>query len=273
MVTLMSAAPGTPPRARSEDKFAWLLALATSTERCALALSSSSKNKPWIAQAASGASASEAILGLIEGLLGQAGIRRADLSAMVFDSGPGAFTGVRLGCAVAQGLAYALDRPVVPVSSLEAVVTHGFAELEPGTLAWAVIDARMGEVYCAPFLADAQGFPEALAPPRVLSVQAAVQWMSANEVGALARSALPARTAKVSPVLLGNGFARFPELAEWGRQQGGVVVPDAWPSASAVLACGHRRWRAGLFVAAGLAEPLYVRDKVALDINEQRQRP
>lgn len=272
MVTLMPAASQSPPRARSGDDPAWLLALATSTELCALALSSSRHKEPWVAQATSGASASEVVLGLIDSLLRQAGTSRAGLSAIVFDCGPGAFTGVRLGCAVAQGLAFALDRPVIPVSSLEAAVTHGFAQLHPGTVAWAAIDARMGEVYCAPFVANAEGVPQPLAPPRVLPAHAAVAWMAAVETDTPGLPGLAPVRPRPSQVLVGNGFERFAELADWGHEQGCPMAPGAWPSAPAVLSCGDRHWRAGHGVPAGLAEPLYVRDKVALDLSEQRPR-
>lgn len=273
MVTQKPAAVQPPRAAVSGHASQWLLALATSTEVCSLGLSATAAGEPWVVQAASGAAASEAVLRLIDQLLVQAGIGRDALGAIAFDSGPGAFTGVRLGCAVAQGLAFALDLPVVPVSSLEAVATQGLPGMQSGTLAWAAVDARMGEVYCAPFLISAEGVAESLAPPQVLSARAAVQWMAVEGTTSHGRIG-PLRASEPTPrVLLGNAFERFSELGDWGREQGLPILSGAWPSASAVLSCGYRHWRAGHAVTAALAEPMYVRDKVALDLSEQRQRP
>ncbi|HZF97834.1 MAG TPA: tRNA (adenosine(37)-N6)-threonylcarbamoyltransferase complex dimerization subunit type 1 TsaB, partial [Pseudoxanthomonas sp.] len=84
-----------------------------------------------------------------DALLAQAGIVRAQLDAVAVGRGPGAFTGVRLAIALGQGIALALDRPALPVSTLLAIAAQS-----PGERVIASIDARMGEVYTAPFVRD-----------------------------------------------------------------------------------------------------------------------
>jgi len=84
-----------------------------------------------------------------DAVLAEAGIAKSAIDAIAVGRGPGAFTGVRLAIAVAQGVALALDRPIVPVSTLAALALQGGA---PRVLA--AIDARMGEVYAAAFRCD-----------------------------------------------------------------------------------------------------------------------
>ena len=85
-------------------------------------------------------------------MLAQAGVARSQLDAIAVGRGPGAFTGVRLAIAVAQGIALALDRPVVPVSTLAALAMR--APAGDGDRVLAAIDARMGEVYAAAYRRD-----------------------------------------------------------------------------------------------------------------------
>src|SRR5437868_8019064 len=102
----------------------------------------------------------ELILPMIESLLNEAGVSRRQLDAIAVGRGPGAFTGVRLAISVAQGLALALDIPVVPVSSLAALAQD--ANTKEGETVLAVIDARMGEIYSGCFSRGASGLVEAV---------------------------------------------------------------------------------------------------------------
>src|SRR5574340_720031 len=96
-----------------------LLAIETATESCSAALNIDGRiiERSELAPRRH----AELILPMIESLLGEAGIARAQLDGIAVGRGPGAFTGVRLAIAVAQGLALALDIPVVAVSSLDAL--------------------------------------------------------------------------------------------------------------------------------------------------------
>ncbi|MCB1553584.1 MAG: tRNA (adenosine(37)-N6)-threonylcarbamoyltransferase complex dimerization subunit type 1 TsaB [Xanthomonadales bacterium] len=138
-----------------------LLALETSTEACSVALWSDGRlfDRHELAPRRH----AELVLAWAQALLEDAGIARSDLDAIAVGRGPGGFTGVRLGVSVAQGLAFALDRPVFPVSTLRALAAqapeHGSGE---GGSVLAAIDARMGEVYLGMYTLDADGLPQSL---------------------------------------------------------------------------------------------------------------
>ncbi len=86
------------------------------------------------------------ILPMVQALLAEAGIGMARLDAIGVDRGPGSFTGVRIGTGVVQGLAYAVDLPVVPISSL-CILAQAVWQAQQYTNVLALIDARMQEVY------------------------------------------------------------------------------------------------------------------------------
>ena len=121
-----------------------LLAVDTSTPACSVAL--------WHKGAVTGSSVSEPrahtrlLRPMIRELMAQAGLRVNQLDAIAFGRGPGSFTGLRITAGLVQGLAWGLDRPVVPVSSLEAVAFQGARQFPDRPLAVA-FDARMEEVY------------------------------------------------------------------------------------------------------------------------------
>src|SRR5688572_19663487 len=121
-----------------------LLALETATEACSVAL--------WLDGEVLERfdivprRHAELTLPWAEELLAEAGVKKSQLDAIAIGRGPGAFTGVRLAVAIGQGIALALDRPVVPVSTLAALALQA-----SGPRVLAAIDARMGEVYAAAF--------------------------------------------------------------------------------------------------------------------------
>ena len=118
-----------------------LLAIDTATEACSVALSGTADTILERFQCESRGH-SNLVLTMTEDVLWEAGISRHDLDGIAFDSGPGSFTGIRIGLGVAQGLALALDLPLAGVSSLMALAEgSGMNAVLPA------IDARMGEVY------------------------------------------------------------------------------------------------------------------------------
>src|SRR5690606_32218841 len=91
---------------------------------------------------------------MVDQLLEQAGIAPDQLSAVAFGQGPGGFTGLRVACGVAQGMAFALDIPVIPVPSLQAAAAREHIALSgPAPLQIVLQDARMGEIYLAAYQA------------------------------------------------------------------------------------------------------------------------
>ena len=220
---------------------AWLaFDTSTDTVHCGLAAA----GRAWTRQAAGGAQASALLIPELLRLLADAGLALRDLDAIAFGRGPGAFTGLRTACSVAQGLAFGAALPVLPLDTLKAVAEDAAAQA-PGGLddVWAATDARMGEVYAAHYRRTPAGW-QALAAPALYSLDA---------LHAAWRTAPPAAVA-------GSALAAFGERLDSGAAR---RFPDAAPRAVALLALAAAAWAAGEAVDAAEALPHYLRDKVA----------
>lgn len=194
-----------------------------------------------------GAQASSALLPAIRGLLAQGGLGLRDLDAIAFGHGPGAFTGLRTACAVAQGLAVGAGRPLLALDTLAALAESARQQGEVGDAVWSVLDARMGEVYAARWCRGTDGGwmadgPVALYSPAVLAD--AIEHAPA----ALAGNALTVQADVLGPLAARLGLATWP-----------AAVPDG--AALAVLA--RVAQGRGAWIDPAQALPLYVRDKVA----------
>ena len=188
---------------------------------------------------------SETLLPLVRELMADNGIGLTQLDAIAFGAGPGAFTGLRVACGVAQGLAVGADLPVVPVCGLEAMAT---TMGESRVLC--LLDARMGEIYAAAYERRDAGF----------ELQGGIR------VGSPATLDLPASGTWIA---CGNALTAYPELAERLRDAGFTVHPEILPQADAVARLAARRLQHGAGIDPALAAPLYVRDKVAKTIRER----
>jgi len=224
-----------------------LLAIDTSTERMALALC-------WpggcVHRVEPGAAASSArVLPLAQALLAQAGLSFAQLDAIAFCAGPGAFTGLRTACAVAQGLAYAHGRPVLPLDSLMLVAEDAAAQGMCQGPIWVAMDARMDEVYAAAYERDAGGW-RTLVPPALYTVPALAARWSAEPPVAVAGSAVEA----------------FAQRLPWGTAQ---RVPAEHDRSAALATLARQAWAQGVRVSAEQTLPLYLRDKVAFTTDER----
>ena len=226
-----------------------LLAFDTATERMSIALAAD--GVVWEHDGSGGAQASAALVRAILALLARAGLTLAQLDAIAFGRGPGAFTGLRTACSVAQGLAFGAGKPVLPIDSLLAVAEDARAGAGPQRV-WAAIDARMDEVYAAHYAFDGQRWRTLVAP------------MIATPEGLTARW-----RAEPPQAVAGNALTVFAGRLDAG---GAACRPDAWPRARALLPLAQAAWGAGEAVDAALALPLYVRDKVALTTAEREAR-
>lgn len=218
-----------------------ILALETSTESgsCALLLGEHLSER----RCPAGRPHSETLLPLIRELLSESGVKLAQLDAIAFGAGPGAFTGLRVACGVAQGLAVGAGLPVVPVCGLEAMAATVGA---PRVLS--LLDARMGEIYAAAYeLRDGayalNGSIHVVAPES-LELPAGGSWVAA-----------------------GNALVAHPRLVETLRAAGFSLRPEVLPQAAAIARLAARRPQAQ--IDPSLAAPLYVRDKVAKTISER----
>jgi tRNA threonylcarbamoyladenosine biosynthesis protein TsaB len=225
------------------------LAFETATEACSVALfvDGAVTSRSEVAPRRHAALA----LPWADALLAEAGIARAQLDAVAVGIGPGAFTGVRLAVALAQGIALGLDRPVLPVSTLAVLALAGRPEgTAAGTELVAAIDARMGEVYLGRFRVDGDGLVEAAGAEILVAPDAAPVGGTPGALG------------------IGTGFAAA-NGALVSRLGLADVYPDALPHADALARLAARDFRAGRAIAADALEPAYLRDRVALTLVEQ----
>jgi len=219
-----------------------LLALETSTRRLSVALWRDGEVREIAEDHPNGGS--DRLLPWVKQLLAEAGLSLQQLDAIAFGAGPGGFTGLRLSCGIAQGLAFGLDRPVLAVGSLDALALASGEEW-----VFACLDARMNEVYCGAYRVR-DGLPEEVHAPIVVPPSQVMAPKDAGWVGC------------------GDGFAAYgPLLPVFGR-----VRDDLLPTAAAVARLAAPRVLAGAGVGAAEAAPLYVRDKVALTTAERLAR-
>lgn len=220
-----------------------ILALETSTElgSCALWRDGEVVEK----FCPTGRSHSETLLPLVRDLLHEAGLKVGQLDAIAFGVGPGAFTGLRIACGAAQGLAVAADIPLVPVTSLEAM-----AALTGAERVLALLDARMGEVYCGRYGRVADGYRR----DGEICVAAPAELVLPGDSGWLA---------------CGNAPAAYPVLQERLLAAGIALQTGVLPTASAVARLAASRAVRGEGIDPALAAPLYIRDKVAKTVAER----
>jgi tRNA threonylcarbamoyladenosine biosynthesis protein TsaB len=215
-------------------------AFETSTEWCSVAL--------WLdgeitgIEELAGNRQSERVLPMLEKLFAMKNITASHLDAVAFGAGPGAFTGLRIACGVAQGIAHARGIPAIGVSTLEAI-----AEESAEKRVLACLDARMREVYCAAY--ERRDGPWQEVMPALCTAPASIPNLPGE-----------------GWVGCGNGFAAY------GPMGCARVVPDIHPTAMAVARLAAPRLAAGEGVDAALAVPVYVRDKVAFTEAERSLR-
>ncbi|HET6587411.1 MAG TPA: tRNA (adenosine(37)-N6)-threonylcarbamoyltransferase complex dimerization subunit type 1 TsaB [Oleiagrimonas sp.] len=228
-----------------------ILALDTSTEACSVALMQG--DALIDASELAPRRQAERVLPMAESLLAEAGLTRSQIDGIAVSRGPGAFTGVRLAVSVAQGLAFALDIPVVTVSSLAALAMEAPKD-EAATLA--VIDARMGEIYAGCFRRDDDGRVVPLDDERVCKADELV---------------LPQAQAWN---VVGTGWGEYesalrdklPSSPRWAESQ-------RYPQARHVARLAAPAFAAGNTLGPEQALPVYLRDKVAQTLRERGKLP
>jgi tRNA threonylcarbamoyladenosine biosynthesis protein TsaB len=187
------------------------------------------------------------LMPMLKRLLGAADCRLAELDAIVLGNGPGSFIGMRIGASVAQGLAQGSNVPLVPVSSLAAVAMECF-ELDASVNVLVAQDARMNEVYLEGYAADESGMP---IPVSELSLQPVAAIQSLREAASGAWLAA------------GDGWYRYPQLAELNGHLALTVSDIRYPRARCLLAPGEAALLAGGSVDPAALVPAYVRQTVA----------
>ena len=227
-----------------------LLSLDTSTEFLSLALQVGDEqgcDKTYAHHQHAGQAASQFVLPQIQALLDTANVQLSDLDGIAFGAGPGAFTGVRVACGVAQGLGFGANIPVVGVNTLMAL-----AQASGQARVIACLDARMGEIYHAAFVRE-NG-----------------KWIE--------KSATTVCKPEAAPVLegewvgVGTGWAAYGEtLSKIYAKNLSQVLPIITPTAEAILQLAKPTFEAGLAKSASEAAPIYIRNRVALTTIEREQ--
>lgn len=189
------------------------------------------------------------ILPMLQNLLQQAGLRLQDCDALAFGAGPGSFTGVRTACGIAQGLAFGLDVPVCPVSTLQAMAERARQETGASKV-MPVLDARMGEVYWAQYR-YADGWHTVAEP--ALASPANVVWSAQT-------------------MACGNGLLLCPHPGGLAADTTVTSASLIMPHAAQIAMLGQLMLAAGQAVPAAQAQPLYLRNKVAQTTAERAQR-
>ena len=186
---------------------------------------------------------------MIDALLQEAGMTLQQLHGIGFGAGPGSFTGLRIACGLAQGMAFGADLPLAPVGTLECL-----AQASGARRVVAALDARMGEIYHAAFELGPAGWQvkcaASLCRPEDAPDLEGVGWVGC-----------------------GSGFAAHGEAL---RQRYGKALdatqPDLYPHARDVAALAALIFANGKGVDSAQAAPVYIRDKVALSIVERAER-
>jgi tRNA threonylcarbamoyladenosine biosynthesis protein TsaB len=221
-----------------------ILALETSGEYCSVALWND--GEIHVRDALAGQRHSELLLGMVDNVLRSRGLKVSELDGIAFGQGPGSFTGLRIACGIAQGLAFSAELPVVGIDTLLAMAQSTQAERVVCCL-----DARMREIYHAAYEKSGTGWKTVCAPG---------VWAPAEA------PPLPAG----SWVGCGSGFEVYRE-ALMVRYDGiiSALVPGIYPHAREIARLSAPVFEAGEGMDAAMVAPAYVRDKVALRTDER----
>lgn len=225
-----------------------LLAIETATESCSVALliDGDIVSRSELAPRRH----AELLLPMCDEVLAEAAIARSQLDAIAVGRGPGAFTGVRLAVSAAQGMALGLDRPIVSVSSLAALALQA---PDNGAPILALIDARMGEVYAGCFVRDPQWL---------------LREIGAETVGQADQLDLPSEPVNV----VGSGWETYRAVLE-ARLKYPPVHGNGfcYPQAEAIARLAAPMFAAGRTCDASAVRPIYLRDNVAMTLEQQRR--
>lgn len=219
-----------------------LLAIDTSSDACSVALLTQNAIKENFQLAPRQHNA--LILPMIEQILNEADLTLEQLDAIAFGRGPGSFTGLRIAASVVQGLAFAADKPVVPISTLQALAQGVWRELATKQVI-AAIDARINEIYWAAYKIDEQGLMQAkteeiVCAPAELQLTLAGKWQG-----------------------VGSGWDTYHHVLQTQiRTSLQNWLPNCYVKAQDILKLAEVAYQKGEMVDANHTLPIYLRDQV-----------
>lgn len=195
----------------------------------------------------------ESLITLADEVLSRKNLKVADMDAVAFGAGPGAFTGLRVACGVAQGLSWAIGKPTVQVGNLAAAAYSVFQSHPDINRICVVNDARMQECYTASYERAAQGgMPLELRAPELVKPGDVKECLLADDIEAV----------------IGTAFTAYGEEIEVPERV--TVIETEQVSAKEIVELAAVMFAAGMTTDPHLAAPLYVRNRVALTIEQRR---
>jgi tRNA threonylcarbamoyladenosine biosynthesis protein TsaB len=216
-----------------------LLAFDTSSSACSVAIQNGARTE--VLHHIAPMQQAKLILPMIHQILDSASLTLGALDAIIYGCGPGSFTGVRIATSVAQGLSFAADKPVIPVSSMAAIAQSAFQEHQC-TKQMVAIDARMGQVYWALYKTSQNDNVELIGQeivchPNELSMPEDHGWSA-----------------------IGDGWDTYKQSLEirLGHKPK-IIYQSQLPSALALLHLGRAKFQRGEWVTASKAVPVYLR--------------
>ncbi len=218
-----------------------ILALETSTDACSVTICAPHKTCNTLVVEPH--AHSKLLLQMVEQMCAEAGISLSQVAALAYGSGPGSFTGVRIAASVVQGLAFGVGKPVIAVSSLQALAQQVYDRLNVRDVL-AVLDARMQEVYWGCYQAGADGLMQAITADQVqkpasLSLDSAVVYTA-----------------------VGTGCAVYADLLLANNPSLIIDHSVQFPRAQEVAKLALAKFASGELLAPGAAVPTYVRNQV-----------
>ncbi|KOY88159.1 tRNA threonylcarbamoyladenosine biosynthesis protein TsaB [bacterium 336/3] len=183
---------------------------------------------------------SDQLTSMIEQICKQSGVRLSDISAVAISKGPGSYTGLRIGVATAKGLCFALDKPLIAINTLEAMVWQINAFFGENTLFCPMIDARRMEVYC--LVADSKGNILEGTQAKIIDNQSFENILSTNKV-----------------VFFGNGATKCKSMIE---HENAIFLEGVYPTAKTVGLLASQKYPQNIFEDLIYFEPFYLKDFV-----------
>lgn len=195
------------------------------------------------------------ILPMMDDVLNQAGITLANIDAIAFSCGPGAFTGLRIATGVAQGIALSIDKPLIPVSTLSSLALQAYVlfQNEKSTdkpiIVISALDARMGEVYWGKYSVQ-NGQVSLIGEEKVTSPESMLEEVLSHSEERL--------------ITIGNGWDVYDEnISREGKLEAIYSIKGQYPKAEMVVKLAATMLTAGEIVSVEDAQPVYIRNKVA----------
>ena len=181
------------------------------------------------------------ILSMIDALLAEAGFKKTQLDAVSFGRGPGSFTGIRLATSIAQAIAFGLNIPIIPISTLQALAQRAWDEYQYDAVLVA-LDARLHQVYWGCYQRDTHTNMMLLWGDEQLESPQNIQWP--KELSVVWKG-------------IGNGWEHYKKhlKGEW--------IAGVYPKAYNIAAIARYEYQEGRILSALTVKPFYLRNQVA----------